>query len=59
MSKQTYTIWEFRSPSSPEVVIAVRVSEPVEPQHEYQKVLAKVDAFDKAEALALYEQSVK
>jgi len=56
-TKQTFTIWEFKSVSSPEVVIAARVSEPTEPQHEYQKVLAKIDAFNKTEALEMYKKS--
>lgn len=56
-NKQTYTIWEFKSVSSPEVVVAARVSEPFEPQHEYQKVRAKIDAFSKEEALEIYKKA--
>jgi len=55
MEMRTFTIWEFKSPSLSHVSkIAVRVSEPCEPQHEYQKVLAKIDAPTAAEALEIF-----
>lgn len=47
-----YTVWQFRSPSNPEIVTVVRVSEPndLQVQHEYQTVLWRGYAASKKEA---------
>ncbi len=47
-----YTIWQFRSVDGKQVVRCARQSEPFEPQHEYQRVLDRVMAWNPKDALA-------
>lgn len=50
--RQPFTVWRFLSPSSGEVAIVARRSEPGDAtsQHEYQRVLWQGMAMTKAEA---------
>lgn len=49
-----FTIWEFRSPSSDEVKVCARLSEPDDRNHSFQHVLTKLDAFDNDDAMYRY-----
>lgn len=50
--KRFWTVWALSSPSSGETATVVRVAEHCEPEHEYQRVLGRVWAYSRAEALA-------
>jgi hypothetical protein len=52
--KRIWTVWRFRSVDGKQVVYSARPSEPFEPEHEYQKIMAKgVEAWSAADALYL------
>ena len=47
-----WTVWQFRGVTVPqEPVVAARATELFEPEHEYQKVLGRVAAYNEREAL--------
>ena len=51
--KLRWTIWKFTAPTSGETKIVARCSEPMEIEHEYQRVLTRVDAYNEREALEI------
>lgn len=49
----SFTIWRLTSPSSGEVVVVAKQTEPFEPEHEYQQVLRRVNAYSAKRALQI------
>lgn len=45
-----FTVWRFRGVTIPQEVVAVRPSEPFEPQHEYQTILWRGLAWGREDA---------
>lgn len=50
-----FTIWEFRGVTIPQTKIVVRHTEPMEIDHEYQRVLGRVYAYNKEGALEKFK----
>ena len=47
----SFTVWEFLSPSTGERKVVAKPTEPFEPEHEYQKVLRRVETYTASRAL--------
>ena len=53
--KRWFTIWEFRGVTIPQRVVVARYTEPCEYEHEYQRVLGRIEAFTEVEALRKFK----
>jgi hypothetical protein len=54
MDRRPFTIWRFRSVDGKQVVTVARHSEPMEHEHHYQQVLARVMAWSHKDALSTW-----
>jgi len=50
-----FTIWRFRGVTIPQERIVAKQTEPFEPEHEYQQVLGRVEAYNAREALRKFK----
>jgi len=54
--KRSFTIWRFTSPTTGDATTAAKPSEPREIEHEYQRVLGRLDAFGPKDAIEKWER---
>ena len=53
--KRWFTIWEFKGVTIPQTVVVAKCMEPREYEHEYQRVLSRIEAYTEVEALARFK----